>query len=80
MKYKYVLGEINIGAKIWKWVLIIIIDIIFYSIITVAFVAILVVYDLLTLSLVLIAVEIVILFILRFFFNQMFPKKPNLRI
>lgn len=75
MKYKYVLGEINLGAKIWKWVLIVIIDIIFYIIIAVAVAAILMVYDLAILSLVLITGEVIILFILRFFFNRMFPKK-----
>lgn len=75
MKYKYVLGEINLGAKIWKWVLIVIIDIIFYILIAVAFASILMVYNLTILSLVLITGEVIILFILRFFFNRMFPKK-----
>ena len=80
MKYKYVLGEINLGAKIWKWVLIAIIDIIFYILIAVAFASILMVYNLTILSLVLITGEVIILFILRFFFNRMFPKKKVLKI
>ncbi|MHA1562773.1 MAG: hypothetical protein ACTSPA_11670, partial [Promethearchaeota archaeon] len=75
MKYKYVLGEINLGAKIWKWILIVIVDIIFYIIIIIAFPVILLAYGLAILSLVLIVGEIIILFILRFFFNRMFPKK-----
>ncbi|MHA1647141.1 MAG: hypothetical protein ACTSVL_06185 [Promethearchaeota archaeon] len=75
MKNKYVLGEINLGAKIWKWVLIVILDLIFFGLIATAFTAISLAYDLAILSLVLITGEIVILFILRFFFNKMFPKK-----
>ena len=80
MKHKYVLDEINIGAKVWKWILITIIDFIFYIIIIIVFPVILMAYNLLILSLVFIAGEIVILFILRFFFNRMFPKNLVLKI
>ncbi len=74
MKYKYVLDEINIEAKIWKYVLITIIVMIFYIIIIILFPIILMTYDLVILSLIFIAGEVVILLILSFFFNKMFPK------
>ncbi len=80
MKYKYVLGEINLGAKIWKWILIVIVDLIFYAIIITVFPVVLIAYGIGILSIVLLAGEIVILFILRFFFNRMFPKKPVQKI
>ena len=80
LKNKYIMGEINLGAKIWKWVLIVIIDLIFYGIIATAFGVIIAVYNLAILSLVFIMSEIVILFILSFFFNRMFPKKQVQKI
>ncbi len=74
MRYKYVLGEINIAAKVWKWVLIIVIDTIFYVFIVTAFTVIMMTYDLAILSMVFIIGEAVILFILLYFFNRMFPR------
>ncbi len=80
MKYKYVLDEVNISAKVWKWILIIIVDMIFYTIIAISFTAILMAYDLGVLSLVFICGEGLILLILLYFFNRMFPKKQILKI
>ncbi|QEE17280.1 hypothetical protein DSAG12_03112 [Promethearchaeum syntrophicum] len=80
LKNKYVMGEINLGAKIWKWVLIVIVDIILYIVIAAGFGIILLTYNLAILSLVFIVGEVVILFILSFFFNRMFPKKQVQKI
>lgn len=80
LKNKYVMGEINLGAKIWKWVLIVIVNIILYIVIAAGFGIILLTYNLAILSLVFIVSEVAFLFLLGYFFNRMFPKKQLQKI
>jgi predicted permease len=75
MKYKYVLEEINFKSKILKWIVIIGIGIVVYTILIALIIILLEQRELGFLAVILILIETVLFGISYLVFNKMFPKK-----
>jgi hypothetical protein len=77
LKYKYVLEEVKIRYKIWKWILISVINMAFYFVILIFMIFKMEDNQIWSFILILLSGEAIFVGILFYFFNRMFPKPPN---